>query len=119
MEAEERTNGTGEGVAENRSMLVLYGTETGKSQEIAQEIGRAAEGLRFQTQVEEMNDVPLVSSTTHHHRTKVAPKRAKVNFVDGIASRKSYHSVLLLCLSLRPLGKETYRPTPPPSGRAF
>lgn len=64
MEAEERTDGTGGEVAENRSMLVLYGTETGKSQEIAQEIGRAAEGLRFQTEVEEMNDVPLVSSIT-------------------------------------------------------
>jgi sulfite reductase alpha subunit-like flavoprotein len=63
MEAEERANGkTGE-VAENRSLLVLYGTETGKSQEIAHEIGRAAEGLRFQTQVEEMNDVAMVSTT--------------------------------------------------------
>ena len=86
MEAEERTDGIGREVAENRSMLVLYGTETGKSQEIAQEIGRAAESLRFQTQVEEMNDVPLVSSpttTTPHHtaprHTKVAPKEAKVN----------------------------------------
>lgn len=70
MEAEERTAGIGGEVADgNRSMLVLYGTETGKSQEIAQEIGRAAEGLRFQTQVEEMNDVPLVSSTNHHHHT--------------------------------------------------
>ncbi|KAI3402237.1 hypothetical protein diail_166 [Diaporthe ilicicola] len=59
MEAEEGTDGTGGEVAEKRSLLVLYGTETGKSQEVAQEIGRAAEGLRFQTQVEEMNDVPL------------------------------------------------------------
>lgn len=66
MEAEERTDGAGEEVLENRSLLVLYGTETGKSQEIAQEIGRAAEGLRFQTQVEEMNDVPLVSPATNH-----------------------------------------------------
>lgn len=59
-------------------MLVLYGTETGKSQEIAQEIGRAAEGLRFQTQVEEMNDVPLVSSTittnNNNTTTKLAPE---------------------------------------------
>ncbi|POS70815.1 NADPH-dependent FMN/FAD containing oxidoreductase [Diaporthe helianthi] len=59
MEAEERTNGTTTQVTENRSLLVLYGTETGKSQEIAQEIGRAAEGLLFQAQVEEMNDVSL------------------------------------------------------------
>ncbi|ROW05510.1 hypothetical protein VSDG_00057 [Cytospora chrysosperma] len=53
MEAEERPDGS------NRSLLVLYGTETGNSQEIAQEIGRAAERLRFQTDIEEMNDVPL------------------------------------------------------------
>ncbi|KAK2613861.1 hypothetical protein N8I77_000737 [Diaporthe amygdali] len=59
MEAEERTDGTRGEVPENRSLLVLYGTETGKSQEIAQEVGRAAESQRFQTQVEEMNDVPL------------------------------------------------------------
>lgn len=64
MEAEERTDGTGGEVPENRSLLVLYGTETGKSQEIAQEVGRAAESQRFQTQVEEMNDVPLVSLST-------------------------------------------------------
>lgn len=76
MEAEERTDGAGEEVIENRSLLVLYGTETGKSQEIAQEIGRAAEGLRFQTQVEEMNDVPLVSSTTNHPaRHHTTPER--------------------------------------------
>lgn len=73
------------GGAENRSLLVLYGTETGKSQEIAQEIGRTAEGLRFQTEVEEMNDVPLVSSNTtttllpHHATPNMAPKWVKVN----------------------------------------
>lgn len=60
MEAEERPDGS------NRSLLVLYGTETGNSQEIAQEIGRAAERLRFQTDIEEMNDVPLVSSTVQN-----------------------------------------------------
>lgn len=67
MEAEERPdecNRAGEEEAlRNRSLLVLYGTETGNSQEIAQEISRAAERLRFQTDIEEMNDVPLVSPT--------------------------------------------------------
>lgn len=63
MEAEERAGGAnGDGLG-SRSLLVLYGTETGNSQEIAQEIGRAAERLRFQTDIEEMNDVPLVSPT--------------------------------------------------------
>lgn len=63
MEAEERAGGSdGDGLG-NRSLLVLYGTEGGHSQEIAQEIGQAAERLRFQTDIEEMNDVPLVSPT--------------------------------------------------------
>lgn len=60
MEAAGRTdheNGKG---AEDRSLLILYGTETGHSQEIAYEIGDAAERLRFRTTVEQMNDVSLV-----------------------------------------------------------
>ncbi|KUI68704.1 NADPH-dependent diflavin oxidoreductase 1 [Cytospora mali] len=59
MEAEERPGEANGETLGNRSLLVLYGTETGNSQEIAQEIGRAAERLRFQTDIEEMNDVPL------------------------------------------------------------
>lgn len=71
MEAEERPDGSNrEEILGNRSLLVLYGTETGNSQEIAQEIGRAAERLRFQTDIEEMNDVPLVSSTVQIHHQK-------------------------------------------------
>lgn len=46
---------------EARSLLVLYGTETGHSQEIAEEIGEVAERMRFRTAVEQMNDVSLVS----------------------------------------------------------
>lgn len=61
--AGERTNqSTQEGRGmENRSLLVLYGSETGHSQEIAEEIGETAERLRFQTSVEPMDDVSLVS----------------------------------------------------------
>lgn len=46
---------------EDRSLLILYGTETGHSQEIAEEIGDAAERLRFRTTIGQMNDVSLVS----------------------------------------------------------
>lgn len=46
---------------EGRSLLVLYGTETGHSKEIAEEIVEAAERLRFRTSIEQMNDVSLVS----------------------------------------------------------
>lgn len=46
---------------QGRTLLVLYGTETGHSQEIAEEIADAAERLQFRTSVLLMNDVPLVS----------------------------------------------------------
>lgn len=62
MEAEERTGQSDWKGLEGRSLLVMYGTETGHSQEIAEEIGEAAERLRFQTSVEPMNDVSLVSN---------------------------------------------------------
>ncbi|WYZ45321.1 hypothetical protein EsH8_VIII_000637 [Colletotrichum jinshuiense] len=42
-----------------RSMLILYGSETGNSQDIAEEIGRNAQRLHFKTKVDEMNGVQL------------------------------------------------------------
>lgn len=58
---EERTGQLSGQELKGRSLLVLYGTETGHSKEIAEEIVEAAERLRFQTSVEQMNDVSLVS----------------------------------------------------------
>ncbi len=43
-----------------RNLLVLYGTETGQSREIAEHLGRMCQRLRFRTLVEEMDDVKLV-----------------------------------------------------------
>lgn len=45
----------------HRSMLILYGTETGHSQEIAEELADMALRLRFELSLEEMNGVDLVS----------------------------------------------------------
>ncbi|EXF85653.1 flavodoxin [Colletotrichum fioriniae PJ7] len=42
-----------------RSMLVLYGSETGNAQDIAEEIGRNAQRLHFKTKVDEMNGAQL------------------------------------------------------------
>ncbi|EFQ27703.1 flavodoxin [Colletotrichum graminicola] len=42
-----------------RSMLILYGSETGNSQDIAEEIGRDAQRLHFETRVDEMNGAQL------------------------------------------------------------
>jgi sulfite reductase alpha subunit-like flavoprotein len=50
-----------------RSMLVLYGSETGNSQDVAEELGRMAQRLHFKTKVEEMNTVSLVRSSSPPH----------------------------------------------------
>lgn len=44
-----------------RSLLILYGSVTGNAEDIAEELGRVGERLHFQTTVEEMNNVKLVS----------------------------------------------------------
>jgi flavodoxin len=41
-------------------MAILYGTETGNSEEIAKELGDIAERLHFRTIVDEMNNFTLV-----------------------------------------------------------
>ncbi|KAH8911329.1 riboflavin synthase domain-like protein [Coniochaeta sp. PMI_546] len=46
-------------VIPGRSMAILYGTETGNSEDIARELGDMAERLHFQTIVDEMNSFNL------------------------------------------------------------
>ncbi|KAJ4330401.1 NAPDH-dependent diflavin reductase [Ascochyta clinopodiicola] len=48
-----------------RSALVLYGSETGNAQDVAQEMGRLAERLRFDTEVAELNAVSLKQLLQH------------------------------------------------------
>jgi sulfite reductase alpha subunit-like flavoprotein len=43
-----------------RSALVLYGSETGNAQDVAEEIGRLCERLRFSTHVAELDSISLV-----------------------------------------------------------
>lgn len=47
-------------VVENRTMIILYGSETGNAEEIAMALGRTAERLHFQTRVDEMDNFKLV-----------------------------------------------------------
>lgn len=54
-------SGDGAAKLENRRILILYGSETGNSQDLAGDIERLAERLHFNTHVREMNDVELVS----------------------------------------------------------
>lgn len=45
---------------DRRKILILYGSETGNSEESANDLERMARRLHFQTLLEEMNDVKLV-----------------------------------------------------------
>ncbi len=49
------------GQRHDRSALILYGSETGNSQDVAEELGRVAERLHFATRVSEMDLVEIVS----------------------------------------------------------
>jgi flavodoxin len=51
-------------IIHGRTALVLYGSETGNAQDIAEEIGRLCERLRFQTQLAELNTINLVCRDT-------------------------------------------------------
>jgi sulfite reductase alpha subunit-like flavoprotein len=46
------------------SVLILYGSETGNSQDIAEELGRMAQRLHFETSVEELDAVQVVGPTS-------------------------------------------------------
>lgn len=50
----------------NKSVLVLYGSETGNAQDMAEELGKLCSRLHFDTEVEELNNVDLVSCSSHH-----------------------------------------------------
>lgn len=44
----------------DRSALVLYGSETGNAQDMAEELGRVFQRLHFQSTVEELDAIDLV-----------------------------------------------------------
>lgn len=48
---------------EERSLLVLYATETGNSLDIAERVAREARRHHFHTRVMSMDDYPLVNTT--------------------------------------------------------
>lgn len=45
----------------DRSALILYGSETGNAQDMADELGRLCQRLRFKTNVDQLDSTDLVS----------------------------------------------------------
>ena len=54
--------GSGKEVQLDRTAVVLYGSETGNSQNIAEETGSLLERLRYETSVLELNRASLVTT---------------------------------------------------------
>lgn len=76
----------------SRSILVLYGSETGNSQEIAEDLDRIAQRMRFESRAAEMNSVQLVCSRLTSRRGACAPISGAVTNMDVRAPFSSTHS---------------------------
>jgi hypothetical protein len=50
----------GNGQRHDRTALILYGSETGNSQDVAEDLGRVVERLHFLTRVCEMDSIEIV-----------------------------------------------------------
>lgn len=48
------------GQRHDRNALILYGSETGNAQDVAEDVGRMVERLHFMTRVSEMDLIDLV-----------------------------------------------------------
>lgn len=113
MNDEIRTDGPDGQESEGRSLLVLYGSETGHSQEISEEIGDAAERMRIQVVVEQMNDVSLVSNPS------IVCSFDQFQTILTKHHRKPWHITRLWFLLHLLLDKAICLPMPTPSGRAY
>lgn len=60
-----------------RSALVVYGSETGTAQDAAEEMGRIAERLHFDSRVTDLNSIGLASDASRFrrsHKTDCTPR---------------------------------------------
>jgi hypothetical protein len=58
----------------DRTALILYGSQTGNSQDVAEDLGRLAQRLRFATRVCEMDQVKPVCLPLHLYIQSNNPK---------------------------------------------
>lgn len=60
----------------DRSAIIIYGSETGNSQEVAEELGRLAERLHFSTHVAELNEIKAVCKYIPVLLLRCSPERS-------------------------------------------
>lgn len=53
------------GEVEGRTALILYGTESGTAQDLAEELGRVTERCRFSTSTAELDNIPVSVLSSH------------------------------------------------------
>lgn len=78
-----------------RRALVLYGSETGNARDLAEELGRLAERLRFDAEVAELNAVALVRNM-HPSIIPLSPAR---DADPTLQKHLLQHSVVLIAIS--------------------
>lgn len=90
-----------------RRALVVYGSETGNAQDVAEEMGRIAERLRFDTDVAELNAISLVGQWSRR-----CVQRAAVD-----AGRNNCYTTRSFSSQSPPRARAICRPTAKSSGK--
>jgi sulfite reductase alpha subunit-like flavoprotein len=71
------------GQRHDRTALILYGSETGNSQDVAEELGRIAEKLHFVTRVCEMDLVEIVGHRPRSFQSWVKSMRSCIQSIES------------------------------------
>jgi hypothetical protein len=99
-----------------RSALVLYGSETGNAQDVAEEIGRLCERLRFTTHISDLNSASLVCTVCRESIGHV-PRPSQLP-ADACASDNCSTMIFLYSPYPQP-AKATCPQTPKPFGKRY
>lgn len=91
------------GQPHDRNALILYGSETGNSQDVAEELARIVERLHFITRVCEMGLVDIVCHACH---VILSSTFITLYLCDCITHRENYLNILLLYSLYQPQDRE-------------
>jgi sulfite reductase alpha subunit-like flavoprotein len=106
------------GQRHDRTALILYGSETGNSQDVAEELGRVAERIHFQTVVCEMDQVNIVWPCSPSEETFMSLSMSQTQLLILAPDRTPYWTTPLFSLPSRPPAKANFRKMQGSSGKA-
>lgn len=85
---------------QDRTILILFGSETGNAQDMAEETGRVCQRLHFKSRVEELNNVDLV-------RPSSACSKPNMKLTRIAECSPSIHVCYFCLVNYRPRGHAT------------